>query len=289
MRTGGWGDTPRVPPIRIHLTRGSDPGEHRTGTSNARGSRHGDRVPRPPNRRTRRRPCARGHRNRSCARGVPPCSGNGSRGLSRPRRHREWWWAACENLVAAEHLLTEAAARRANGPIAVVAGPEDERHARDALALSVLMTQDGWRVNDIGAGTSLDEADALIEMHDTCACLAVYTIPDSAANRAAVAIRPLLHGRDGVGPIPYRGRGAATERARATRGILSTRAPYGPRTQGAPGEPGRTHRRARPPRAPRRQPRTCTSSRYRPRAPASCGAALPTRGCPPRRPRVPRP
>jgi MerR family transcriptional regulator, light-induced transcriptional regulator len=99
-------------------------------------------------------------------------------------------WANGEAVVVAEHLLSEAverrlaarlsAARRARGPIAIVACPSGERHVVGALCLSVLMAQDGWRVSFLGADTPLGEADAVAHARKARACVAVCTTPGSA-------------------------------------------------------------------------------------------------------------
>jgi len=99
-------------------------------------------------------------------------------------------WATGEPVVVAEHLLSAAterrlagrlaAARRPRGPIGIVACPPGERHSVGAMALSVLMAQDGWRVSFLGADTPLGEADAVAAARRASACIAVCTVPGSA-------------------------------------------------------------------------------------------------------------
>lgn len=109
-------------------------------------------------------------------------------------------WADGEEVIAAEHLLTEAAtrrlaarlsaARRTRGPLALVSCPEGERHALGALALAVLMASDGWRVAYLGADTPLPQAHALAVRRGARVAVAVCTLPGS-ARRAVRAIRDL--------------------------------------------------------------------------------------------------
>lgn len=134
-------------------------------------------------------------------------------------------WAAGEPVVVAEHLLSSAverrmaarlaAARRARGPIGIVACPSGEYHAVGALCLSVLMAQDGWRISFLGADTPLDEVDTIAHMRKARACVAVCTKPGSAHEASAqVAELPnarlwVLAGPDapdpGLHPLPVWG------------------------------------------------------------------------------------
>lgn len=105
-------------------------------------------------------------------------------------------WADGEAVVVAEHLLSEAverrlagrlsAARRARGPIVIVACPSGERHVVGALCLSVLMAQDGWRVSFLGADTPLAEVDAVAQARKARACVAVCTTPGSADSASSL-------------------------------------------------------------------------------------------------------
>jgi len=100
-------------------------------------------------------------------------------------------WAAGESVVVAEHMLSTAterrlagrlaAARRPRGPIGIVACPPGERHSVGAMTLSVLMAQDGWRITFLGADTPLRVAVSIAAARRASACVAVCTVPGSAA------------------------------------------------------------------------------------------------------------
>jgi DNA-binding transcriptional MerR regulator len=145
-------------------------------------------------------------------------------------------WADGEEIIAAEHLLSEAAgrrlaarlsaARRARGPFALICCPEGERHALGAMALAVLMATDGWRVAYLGADTPLDQAHVLATRRGARVGVAVCTLPGSGA-RTAERIRALpdpsmwvLAGPDartGLGPRCW---GPSLEQARTQAGAL---------------------------------------------------------------------
>lgn len=157
-------------------------------------------------------------------------------------------WATGEPVVVAEHLLSAsierrlaghlAAARRARGPIGIVACPSGERHAVGAMALSVLMAQDGWRVTFLGADTPLSEAGAIATARRASACVAVCTLPGT-AERAVREITTCSNARVWVlaGPdaplpsdaqLPVWGPDLQSARdAAAARAARAARAPQG--------------------------------------------------------------
>ena len=111
-------------------------------------------------------------------------------------------WASGEASIAGEHLLSEAVQRRLSrrltnsagpdAPLAVVFCPSGERHVLGAMALSVLLTSDGWAVAYLGADTPIDEAFALADRREAVALVAVCTLRDAAESAAAEMARRRL-------------------------------------------------------------------------------------------------
>ena len=99
-------------------------------------------------------------------------------------------WVAGENTITAEHMLSESVTRRLSlrlaehrpsaGPPTAIFCPSGERHVIGALALAVLVTQDGRSVAFLGANTPVDDVAHLMSGRYIGSAVAVCTMPDAA-------------------------------------------------------------------------------------------------------------
>jgi DNA-binding transcriptional MerR regulator len=125
-------------------------------------------------------------------------------------------WERDQPVIASEHLLSQVvasrlsslmtAARRDDGPVAVVHCPSGERHVLGAMALCTVLSHAGWQVTFLGADLPAAEAVRMAVLREARLMVAVHTLPRAPDPADAAGVPPgMLLAVAGPGAAGWRG------------------------------------------------------------------------------------